>query len=171
MFCGSAPGNDPRFAAAAHALGVSLARRGIELVYGGGRTGLMGVIADAVMAEGGDVIGIIPQALEKREAAHRGISDLRIVGTMHERKALMAELSDGFVALPGGFGTLEEFCEAVTWTQLRIHEKPCILANLHGYYDPLVAMFERGADAGFISAANHAIVRVVNSLDELIAAL
>ena len=115
VFCGSAPGIDSRFAADAAAFGVSLAQHNIELVYGGGRTGLMGIIADAVMGAGGRVIGIIPQALEDREIAHHGLTDLHIVGTMHERKAMMAQLSDGFVALPGGFGTYEEFCEAVTW--------------------------------------------------------
>ena len=150
-------------------LGAALAQAGHELVYGGGRTGLMGAIADAAVAAGGPVIGIIPQQLEDREVAHRGISDLRIVGSMHERKALMAELSDGFIALPGGFGTFEEFCEAVTWVQLGIQRKPCLLANLAGYYDPLVAQFDRGLERGFISPANHAIVRVVTSVNALLA--
>jgi uncharacterized protein (TIGR00730 family) len=168
VFCGSSPGNDPRFMADATALGAALARLGHELVYGGGRTGLMGAVADGATAAGGAVIGIIPQALDAREIAHRGISDLRVVGTMHERKALMAELSDGFIALPGGFGTFEEFCEAVTWVQLGIHAKPCVLANLDGYYDPLLAQFDRGRDAGFISAVNREIVRVVTSLDALL---
>jgi uncharacterized protein (TIGR00730 family) len=168
VFCGSSPGNDPRFVEDATALGTALARQGHELVYGGGRTGLMGAVADAVMAAGGQVIGIIPQALDAREIAHRGISDLRVVGTMHERKALMAELSDGFIALPGGFGTFEEFCEAVTWVQLGIHRKPCVLANLDGFYDPLLAQFDRGRDSGFISAANREIVHVVSSLDALL---
>ncbi len=169
MFCGSAPGHDPHFAEYATILGTALAQAGHELVYGGGRTGLMGAIADAAVAAGGPVIGIIPQQLEDREVAHRGISDLRIVGSMHERKALMAELSDGFIALPGGFGTLEEFCEAVTWVQLGIQRKPCLLANLEGYFDPLVAQFDRGLERGFISPANHAIVRVVTSVSALLA--
>ena len=169
VFCGSAPGNDPRFAEYATVVGTALAQAGNELVYGGGRTGLMGAIADAAVAAGGRVIGIIPQQLEDREVAHRGISDLRIVGSMHERKALMAELSDGFIALPGGFGTFEEFCEAVTWVQLGIQQKPCLLANLAGYYDPLVAMFDRGHESGFISLANREIVRVVTSVSDLLA--
>ena len=169
VFCGASPGNDPRYVAYAGTVGAALARAGLELVYGGGRTGLMGALADGAIAAGGRVIGIIPQQLEDSEVAHRGISDLRIVASMHERKALMAELSDGFIALPGGFGTFEEFCEAVTWVQLGIHAKPCVLANLDGYYDPLVALFDRGRDAGFISPANRAIVRVVSAVDELLA--
>jgi hypothetical protein len=168
VFCGSARGNDPRFVAYATAVGTALAAAGNELVYGGGRTGLMGAVADAAVAGGGRVTGIIPQQLEDREVAHRGISDLRIVGTMHERKALMAELSDGFIALPGGFGTFEEFCEAVTWVQLGIQRKPCVLANLDGYYDPLVAQFDRGRERGFISPANREIVQVVSSVEALL---
>jgi uncharacterized protein (TIGR00730 family) len=171
VFCGSASGTDPRWAAYATALGAALARDGHELVYGGGRTGLMGAIADAVVAAGGNVIGIIPQHLDEREVAHQGIPDLRIVGSMHERKALMADLSDGFVALPGGFGTYEEFCEAVTWVQLGLQRKPCILANLDGFYDPLVAQFERGFSSGFISPGNRDIVHVVTSFDGLLAAI
>ena len=169
VFCGASAGNDPRFLAYATALGEGLANAGRDLVYGGGRTGLMGAVADGAIAAGGHVIGIIPQHLDEREVAHNGISDLRIVGSMHERKALMAELSDGFIALPGGFGTFEEFCEAVTWVQLGLQHKPCILANLDGYYDPLVAQFDRGFDAGLISPANRAIVRVVQTLTELLA--
>ena len=168
VFCGASPGNDPRYVAYATTVGAALASAGLEIVYGGGRTGLMGALADGAIAAGGRVIGIIPQQLEDSEVAHRGISDLRIVASMHERKALMAELSDGFIALPGGFGTFEEFCEAVTWVQLGIHTKPCVLANLDGYYDPLVALFDRGRDSGFISPANRAIVRVVSALDELL---
>jgi uncharacterized protein (TIGR00730 family) len=171
VFCGSAPGNDPCFAEYATELGAALVRGGHELVYGGGRTGLMGALADAAVAEGGRVIGIIPQQLEDREVAHRGISDLRIVGSMHERKALMAELSDGFIALPGGFGTLEEFCEALTWVQLGIQRKPCLLANLAGYYDPLVRQFDHGRESGFISPANREIVSVVSSMSALLAAV
>lgn len=171
VFCGSSPGKDPRFAEYAALTGRALAGAGHELVYGGGRTGLMGALADGALAAGGRVIGIIPQALEDREVAHRGVSDLRIVGTMHERKALMAELSDGFLALPGGFGTFEEFCEAVTWVQLGIHRKPCVLANLDRYYDPLVELFDRGREAGFISPANREIVRVVTSPEALLAVI
>jgi hypothetical protein len=171
VFCGSAAGNDPRWAAYATALGTALPREGHELVYGGGRTGLMGAVADAVVAAGGHVIGIIPQHLDEREVAHQGIPDLRIVGSMHERKALMAELSDGFVALPGGFGTYEEFCEAVTWVQLGLQRKPCVLANLDGFYDPLVAQFERGFTSGFISPAHREIINTVTSFEDLLAAI
>ena len=169
VFCGSSPGNDPRFIEYATAVGTALAQAGNEVVYGGGRTGLMGAVADAAIAAGGRVTGIIPQQLEDREIAHRGISDLRIVASMHERKALMAELSHGFIALPGGFGTFEEFCEAVTWVQLGIQRKPCLLANLAGYYDPLVGQFDRGCESGFISRANREIVQVLTSLESLLA--
>jgi uncharacterized protein (TIGR00730 family) len=169
VFCGSSPGHDPRFIGYATAVGTALATAGNEVIYGGGRTGLMGAVADAAIAAGGRVTGIIPQQLEDREIAHRGISDLRIVASMHERKALMADLSDGFVALPGGFGTFEEFCEAVTWVQLGIQHKPCLLANLAGYYDPLVAQFDHGCESGFISPAHREIVRVVTTLESLLA--
>lgn len=168
VFCGSSPGNEPRFVGYATELGLALAGRGIELVYGGGRVGMMGALADAVMAAGGRVTGIIPRALEEREVAHRGISDLHIVESMHERKALMAQLSSGFIALPGGYGTLEEFCEAVTWVQLGIQQKPCVLANLDGYYDPLVAMFDQGVASGFISSSNRTIVTVVTTIAALL---
>ena len=171
VYCASSPGVDPRVTAATRELGHAFAQRGIELVYGGGRTGLMGTVADAAIEAGGHVIGVIPQALDDREVAHRGISDLRIVASMHERKQLMADLSDGFIALPGGFGTFEEYCEAVTWVQLHIQSKPCILVNLFGYYDPLIAMFDRGVSAGFISAANRGIVRVVQTIPELLDAM
>jgi uncharacterized protein (TIGR00730 family) len=171
VFCGSQPGFDPAHVAAATALGHALAQRGVELVYGGGRVGLMGALADAAVAAGGRVIGIIPRSLAEREVAHQGVSDLRIVESMHERKAMMAALSDGFIALPGGFGTFEEFCEAVTWVQLGIQQKPCVLANLDGYYDPLVALFDRGVTSGFISESNRRIVRVVDTLEELLGLL
>jgi len=171
VFCGSQPGFGTEYVAAATALGHALALRGVELVYGGGHVGLMGALADAVMAAGGHVIGVIPRSLAERESANTRISDLRIVETMHERKAMMAALSDGFIALPGGFGTFEEFCEAVTWVQLGIQQKPCVLANLGGYYDPLVALFDRGVATGFISESNREIVRVVTTLEELLGAL
>ncbi len=129
----------------------------------------MGAVADAALEAKGDVIGVLPRALAEKEIAHRGLTELRIVGSMHERKALMAELSVGFIALPGGFGTFEEFCEVVTWVQLGIQHKPCVLANLDGYYDPLVTQFDRGRDAGFISPANREIVQVVTSLAALLA--
>jgi uncharacterized protein (TIGR00730 family) len=169
VFCGASPGNDPGFMADARAVGAALAAAGNELVYGGGRTGLMGAVADGAIAAGGHVIGIIPQHLDEREVAHYGVGDLRIVGSMHERKALMAELADGFLALPGGFGTFEEFCEAVTWVQLGLQNKPCVLANLGGYYDPLVAQFDRGFERGLISPVNRKIVHVADSLDAVLA--
>ena len=168
VFCGASAGRDPRFVAYAAELGRALAERGVGLIYGGGRVGMMGALADAAVAAGGEVIGIIPRTLEEQEVAHQGISDLRVVESMHERKALMAELAHGFVALPGGFGTFEEFCEAVTWVQLGIQEKPCLLANLDGYYDPLVAMFDQGVDSGFINARSRAIVTVVGTIGELL---
>jgi hypothetical protein len=146
------------YADAANQLGVELARRGIGLVFGGGAIGLMGVVADAVLAAGGHAIGVIPHALVARELAHRALPDLRVVNSMHERKSTMAELSDAFVAMPGGFGTFEEFCEAVTWTQLGVHRKSCGLLNIERFYDPLIAQFDRGVTEGFVKPANRAIV-------------
>ena len=145
------------------------AQAGIGVVYGGGNVGLMGLVADAAIAAGGSVIGVIPQALAAREVAHNGITQLHVVDSMHERKALMNDLSSGFVMLPGGFGTFEEFCEVVTWVQLRIIDKPCVILNAGGYYDPLLAMFDRANHAGFINDRNRAIVQVVGSVAELAA--
>ena len=170
MYCGSSGGDDPRFAATARAFGTALARAGIGVVYGGGRVGLMGAVADAALDAGGEVIGIIPRFLEEREVAHRGV-DLRIVESMHERKQLMSELADAFVALPGGFGTFEEFFEIVTWVQLRLIDAPCIVANVDGYYDALIALIDGAHAKGFINAANRAIVESYASLDEVIARL
>jgi uncharacterized protein (TIGR00730 family) len=135
-----------------------MVRRGIGLVFGGGAVGLMGVIADAVLAAGGHAIGVIPHALVARELAHRALPDLRVVNSMHERKATMASLADAFVAMPGGFGTFEEFCEVVTWTQLGVHRKSCGLLNVGGFYDPLIAQFDRGVAEGFIQMGNRRIV-------------
>ena len=143
---------------AAEAIAIQLARRRVDIVFGGGCVGLMGVVADTALAHGGHVIGVIPSAMVAREIAHRGLPDLRIVSSMHERKALMASLSDAFIALPGGFGTFEEFFEVVTWTQLGLHRKPCGLLNVAGYYDPLVALFDRAVSDGFIRAENRGIV-------------
>jgi uncharacterized protein (TIGR00730 family) len=131
-------------------MGFEMARRGLGLVYGGGHIGLMGVLADAVLAAGGEVVGVIPEILEAKELAHRGLTQLHVVESMHERKALMADLSDGFIAMPGGYGTLDELCEALTWAQLHIHQKPCGLLNVNGYYDPLLAMFDRALADGFL---------------------
>jgi uncharacterized protein (TIGR00730 family) len=158
VFCGSSTGSHRVYADAANQLGVELARRGIGLVFGGGAIGLMGVVADAVLAAGGHAVGVIPHALVARELAHRALPDLRVVNSMHERKATMAELSDAFIAMPGGFGTFEEFCEVVTWTQLGVHRKSCGLLNVEGFYDPLIAQFDRGVAEGFIKPANRAIV-------------
>jgi uncharacterized protein (TIGR00730 family) len=157
VYCGSAPGDDPRFAAAARELGTALARAGIGVVYGGGRVGLMGTVADAALAAGGEVIGIIPRFLEEREVAHTAV-DLRVVDSMHERKSLMASLSAAFIALPGGFGTFEEFFEIVTWVQLGLADAPCLLANVEGYFDPLLGLIDGATAKGFVSRDNRAIV-------------
>jgi hypothetical protein len=167
VYCGSSAGDDPRFGAAARDLGSALARAGIGIVYGGGRVGLMGALADAALAAGGEVIGIIPRFLEEREVAHVEV-DLRVVNSMHERKALMAELSAAFVALPGGFGTFEEFFEIVTWVQLGLTDAPCILANIHGYSDPLLALVDGAHAQGFISARNRAIVEAFPTVDAVV---
>jgi len=158
VFCGSNTGVGPDYAAAARALAGELVARDIGLVFGGGCVGLMGVVADAVLAAGGHAIGVIPHALVARELAHRGVPDLRVVASMHERKALMAELSDGFVAMPGGFGTFEELCEVITWTQLGLHHKRCGLLNVNGFFDPLLQLFRRAATEGFIRPSNLALV-------------
>jgi hypothetical protein len=150
IFCGSAAGERPEYAEAAARVGGLLAQRGIELVYGGGRVGLMGVLADAVLTNGGRGIGVIPEFLFSKEIEHRGIQDMRVVSSMHERKALMADLADGFIALPGGFGTLDEFCEILTWAQLGLHRKPCGLLNVAGYYDSFLAFLDTATRDGFI---------------------
>jgi uncharacterized protein (TIGR00730 family) len=150
VFCGSSVGNRPALREAAVNLGLALARRGLGLVYGGARVGLMGVLADTMLEQEQEVIGVIPQALLDRELAHTAITDLRVVGSMHERKALMVELADGFVALPGGYGTLEEFCEVLTWAQLGLHQKPCSLLEVEGYFDPLLTLFDNAVANGFL---------------------
>ncbi len=139
-------------------MGQLLAARGIELVDGGGNIGLMGVLADTVLETGGRVIGVIPESLMAKEVGHAGLTELRIMKSMHERKALMADLSDGFIAMPGGFGTFEEFCEVVTWSQLGIHGKPCGLLNVEGYYDPLLALFDHAVSEGFLRHENRRLV-------------
>ena len=160
VFCGSSVGNQPAYAEAAQAMGAVLAKRGIGLVYGGGNVGLMGVVADAVMANGGEAIGVIPQSLADREIAHGGITQLHVVDSMHARKAMMAELSDGFVAMPGGVGTFEEFFEVVTWTQLGLHRKPCGLLNVQGFYTPLAAFIDQAVSEGFIKPVHRAAIVV-----------
>ena len=158
VFCGSSTGLDPAFASAARTLATELAARGIDVVYGGGNVGLMGIVADAALAAGGRVIGVIPHALVTRELAHQGLSEIHVVDSMHERKALMSSLSDGFIALPGGFGTLEEFCEAVTWTQLGVHAKPCGLLNVAGFYDGLLSFLEHALGEEFLRPTHREIV-------------
>lgn len=160
VFCGSSPGANPRFADLARGLGHQLVERGIGLVYGGGNVGLMGVVADAVLERGGHVIGVIPHALMAREVGHRGLPDLRIVESMHERKALMADLADAFIALPGGIGTLEEFFEVLTWTQLGMHAKPCGLLNVDGFYDHLLAFLDHGVEQRFLRQEHRDMVLV-----------
>jgi uncharacterized protein (TIGR00730 family) len=158
VFCGSSAGTRPVYAEAARAMGRLLAERGIGLVYGGGRVGLMGEVADAVLAAGGEVTGVIPRGLMEREVGHRGLTTLHVTGTMHERKALMVDLSDGFVALPGGYGTLDELCEALTWSQLGIHARPCGILNVDGYFDALLALFDHAAREGFVREAHRRLV-------------
>ncbi|MHB8721531.1 MAG: LOG family protein [Steroidobacteraceae bacterium] len=150
VFCGSNAGARPAYRQAAQAVGRLLCRRGIELVYGGGHVGLMGILADATLSEGGRVIGVIPQALADKEVAHSGLTELRIVRSMHERKSVMAELSDAFLALPGGYGTWEELFEALTWSQLGIQRKACAILNVDGYYDPLLEMADKAVSDGFL---------------------
>ena len=160
VFCGSSPGNDPRYLEAARSMGRLLAGRGLGLVYGGGSVGLMGAVADAALAAGGEAIGVIPRVLQVRELAHRSLTTLHVVGSMHERKALMAELSDGFVALPGGMGTLEELSEVLTWAQLGIHARPVGLLDVAGYYRPLATFFDQAVTAGFLRPAHRRLLLV-----------
>jgi uncharacterized protein (TIGR00730 family) len=168
VFCGSSTGDAPAYAAAARALGTTLARRGIGLVYGGASVGLMGAVADAALEAGGDVIGVMPEALAKKELAHAGLTELRIVGSMHERKALMAELSAGFIALPGGLGTLEELFEVWTWAQLGYHAKPCALLNVAGFYDPLIAFLDGVVAHRFLKPAHRDMLVVAEDSDALL---
>ena len=168
VFCGSSPGARPEYRDAARALGEILASRRIRLVYGGGHVGLMGVLADAVLAHGGDVVGVITDGLQAREIGHTAVPDLRVVATMHERKALMASLSDAFVALPGGAGTLDEFFEAWTWTQLGIHRKPVGVLNVAGYFNSLIAFLTHAVDQRFIHAEHWDAVVVDDDIARLI---
>ena len=151
-------GRRGEYRAAAESLGELFVERGIELVYGGGNIGLMGVLADTVLAGGGRVIGVIPQSLMAREVGHLGLTELRIVGSMHERKALMSDLSDGFIALPGGFGTIEEFCEVVTWSQLALQSKPCGVLNVENYFAPLLELFDQAVRERFLREENRQLV-------------
>jgi uncharacterized protein (TIGR00730 family) len=160
VFCGSSVGVNPAYAEAAVALGRTLVARGSALVYGGGHVGLMGVLADAVLGASGEVIGVIPHALNAREIAHSGLTKLHVVDSMHERKAMMAAMSDALIAMPGGFGTYEEFFEAVTWTQLGVHKKPCGLLNVAGFYDPVIQFLDRAVREEFIRPLHRAAIIV-----------
>ena len=158
VYCGSSFGISPRYADAARAMGAAMAERGITLVYGGGNVGLMGTIADEVLRRGGKVTGVIPQALLDKEVGHRGLTQLHVVKNMHERKALMADLSDGFIAMPGGIGTLEELFEVFTWSQLRFHDKPVGILNAEGYYDALLGFISHMVGQGFLQADQAALL-------------
>ena len=158
VFCGSSQGVRPVYAEAAKTLGKTLVENNLGLVYGGSNIGLMSIIADEVLRLGGEVIGVIPQVLVAKEVAHTNLSQMHIVNSMHERKALMAELSDGFIAMPGGMGTFDELCEILTWAQLGIHQKPCGLLNIEDYFEPLLKMFDHAMDEGFLRDSHRAIV-------------
>ena len=160
VFCGSSPGNDPAYAESARQLGRTLAANNTTLVYGGGHVGLMGIVADAALEIGGRVVGVMPKSLVDREIGHQGLTKLHVVHSMHERKALMSELSNGFIALPGGNGTLEEFFEVLTWAQLGEHDKPCGLLNVAGYYDPLLRVFDQMVDRAFLKEEHRKLVLV-----------
>jgi uncharacterized protein (TIGR00730 family) len=168
VFAGSSLGAQAQYRVAAQELGRALVRRQAGLVYGGACVGLMGALADAVLAAGGHVTGIIPESLVAKEVAHHGLSELRIVTSMHERKAVMTDLADGFIALPGGWGTLEEFFEVLTWAQLGLHRKPCGLLNVHGFFDRLLSFIDHTVNERFVRTENRAMVLVSNAADELL---
>lgn len=168
VFCGSRLGSKPIYRETAKSVGQLIAQQQLRLVYGGGNIGLMGVVADAVLEHGGEVVGVIPGHLQEKEVGHAGLTELHVVSTMHERKALMANLSDAFVALPGGFGTFEEFCEILTWAQLDLHRKPCGLLNVDGFYDPLLTLFDRAVDDGFLRPEYRSMVLTATDADELL---
>ena len=170
VYCGSNPGTRPEYLEAAKALGKTLAANQITLVYGGAKIGIMGCIADTVLAEGGEVIGVMPQSLVDREVAHPGLTRLEVVSSMHERKALMAKLSDGFIAMPGGIGTLEEIFEVLTWAQLGFHRKPCGLLNIQGYYDHLSTFLDHVTEEGFVRDVHRAMLQVESAPEEMIKA-
>ena len=169
IYCGSSSGNDPAYGEAARAVGVELARRGIEVIYGGAHVGLMGQLADAALGAGGRVIGVIPQQLVRKELAHRQLTALHLTSSMHARKAKMAELSDGFVALPGGVGTLEEIFEIWTWAQLGLHGKPVGLLNIGGYYDELVRFVDHATSSGFVRPEQRGMLIVEPTISALLA--
>ena len=171
VYCGSRPGSDPAYTAAAHALGHGLAARGIGLVYGGGKIGLMGKLADAALAGGGEVVGIIPSALCERELAHEGLSKLIVVEDMAERKAQLASRAQVLIALPGGFGTLEELSEALSWAQLDLHAKPLLLLNTSGYFDALLAFFDHAVATDFLRPEHRNLIEVCDQVEDLLTAL
>jgi uncharacterized protein (TIGR00730 family) len=171
VFCGSNAGADPAYLTAAQAVGEGLAQRRIRIVYGGGRVGMMGGLADAALGAGGEVVGVIPQQIFDLEIGHDGLDDLRVVGSMHERKALMAELADAFITLPGGIGTLEELFEVFTWAQLGLHRKPLGLLDVGGYYRPLTAFLDHAVQQRFLRPETHRMLAVADALDDLLDAL
>lgn len=168
VFCGSSPGVKQEYAVGARELGLVLAKKSIDLVYGGGHVGLMGIVADAAMSAGAKAIGIIPRCLADKEVAHQGLTELKIVQTMHERKAQMSELSDGFIAMPGGFGTLEELFEVITWAQLGIHKKPFGLFNVAGYYDKLIEFMDYQVEQGFVPQRHREMIIVSDEAEQLV---
>ena len=168
VYCGSADGNDPAFLAEARALGRAIAEAGLGVVYGGANVGLMGAVADAALAAGAEVIGVLPEVLAGREIAHTGLTRLETVATMHQRKARMVALADAFLILPGGYGTLDEMLEIVTWSQLRLHAKPCILINTLGYWDGLLDFLDSTVAAGFLKPENRALLLVAGSAGEAV---
>jgi uncharacterized protein (TIGR00730 family) len=168
VFAGSSVGCQQVYRAAAEGLGRTLAERGLGLVYGGARVGLMGVVADTVLASRGEVTGVIPSALVAKEVAHNGLADLRVVASMHERKAVMAELADGFIAMPGGWGTLDEFFEILTWAQLGLHRKPCGVLNVNGYFDGLLSFIEHSIEQGFVRREHRPMILVSSSAGALL---
>jgi uncharacterized protein (TIGR00730 family) len=168
VYCGSADGNDPSFLAEARALGRAIAAAGLGMVYGGASVGLMGAVADAAMAGGAEVIGVLPQVLAGSEVAHGGLTRLEVVATMHERKARMVALADAFLILPGGYGTLDEMLEIVTWAQLRIHAKPCVLINTAGYWNGLLEFLDSAVEAGFLKQGNRDLLLVAGDAEEAV---
>ncbi len=168
VYCGSADGNDPAYRTEAARLGSAIAAAGLGLVYGGANAGLMGAVADAALAAGAEVIGVLPEVLARRESAHTGLTRLETVATMHQRKARMVALADAFLVLPGGYGTLDELLEIVTWSQLRMHAKPCILINTAGYWDGLLTFLDSTVAAGFLKCENRELLRVAADADEAV---
>ena len=171
VYCGSASGADPEFLAEAKALGAAIADAGLGLVYGGASVGLMGAVANAALARGAEVVGVLPAVLSGSEIAHRGLTRLEMVPTMHERKARMVKLADAFLMLPGGYGTLDEMMEIVTWKQLRLHAKQCVLINTAGYWDGLLGFLDRAVDAGFLKPENRRLLEVVESAKKAVESL